>query len=94
MERLSPLYISTLLWNNLPAFHLRSPCISFPIFRNLVKKYLGHPVGEACRGFSNNKKKNSIETNKHLSHTTVNIFTSVQTYLGTFLGTGMKIKGN
>ena len=30
----------------------------------------------------------------HLSHTTVNIFTSVQTYLGTFLGTGMKIKGN
>ena len=92
-------YISTFLWNNLPAFPFRSPCISFPLFRNLVRKYLRHPVGEACRGFSNNNTKKQQRNKQtfclvHLSHTTVNIFTSVKTYLGTFLGTGMKIKRN
>ena len=39
----TPLYTSTLLYNNLPS-ELRSPSISFPLFRCTTTKYLGHPV--------------------------------------------------
>ena len=40
---LTPLYTSTLLYNNLPS-ELRSPNISFSLFHCTIMKYLGHPV--------------------------------------------------
>ena len=40
---LTPLYTSTLLYNNLPS-DLRLPDISLPLFRCTVSRYLGHPV--------------------------------------------------
>ena len=40
---LTPLYTSTLLYNNLPS-ELRSPNISFSLFPCTIMKYLGHPV--------------------------------------------------
>ena len=40
---LSPLYISTLLWSNLPS-ELRSPSISSFTFHSSLVQYLGHPV--------------------------------------------------
>ena len=38
---LSHLYVSTLLWSNLPS-DLHSPCISFPVFRYFLTKFFGH----------------------------------------------------
>ena len=40
---LTPLYTSTLIYNNLPS-ELRSPNISFSLFHCTIMKYLGHPV--------------------------------------------------
>ena len=58
---LTPLYTSTLLYNNLPS-ELRSPNISFSLFHCTIMKYLEHHVRrplKACWGFPINNNNNN-----------------------------------